>query len=200
MLYGENQDAVSTTTACTMLAEILNGIKGRSVLVELRPKARKATGAGGDMRTGFFDLIVDISDSLPANERGAGGYGGPGLNGIEEILKREQQINELKIAAIRAEQEQTKASPFIRIAEKFAENDKLINMIGDKLLNALMPKPQKPTIKAALAGNEREEINNTLERLKGLDPEYVVTLKNLADYLEQNPGMLDGVKQIITPQ
>lgn len=198
MLYGENQTDTTAPIAINLLRDVLNGIKGRTVLVELRPRARKVTGgqSGGDVRTGFFDLMVDISDSLPANERGS--YGAPNqINGLDEILKREQQITQLKIEAIQREQAANAASPLVRIAEKFAENEKLINAISDRLLTALLPPPPPAR---AITGTAPDEVKDILNRLQKIDPDYLNTLLNLTNYLEANPSILSQVKLMITPQ
>jgi len=200
MTYGENQDNISTGEAIDELSRILNGIQGRTVLVELRPKPRaKKAGeglSGGDMKTNFFDLYVDISDNLPKDARGYQGNSNS-INGLDEILKREATIHTLQLDKLRAELSEQAKSPLIIIAEKFASNDKLISAVSDRLLNALLPPPPPPKLAGAAAPSNLTEV---LKRLEKIDSDYIETLTNLVNYIEQYPGMIDQVKTMITPK
>lgn len=204
MTYAQQNDALSQTEAISYFYKIIKSIKGRNVIVNLRPKSGKEANRGGDMHTGYYELVVDISENLPASERNGGNFyqqhQGANIGAIEQILERENKIKALELAAQRRELEATASSPWVKIAEKFAENDKLINAIGDRLLTALIPAPKHAqTIAAAQPIEPNEQIKQTLGRLQKLDADYINTLQYLAAYLEQNPGMIDTVKSMITP-
>jgi hypothetical protein len=198
--FAEQQQEVSPAESAQLLREALESISARAVLVELRPKTRKATGGaegtrGGDVKTGFFNLIVDTSASLPANERsGASIYG---ISQFEEILKREQTISQMKIEALEKEHQasQEKSSPIMRLIEKFVDNEPLIAAVADKLIAAFTLPQARPAVSQA-----PKQIDNTLTRLKALDADYENTLFYMVQYLEDNPGVIDQVKTMFTPK
>jgi len=196
--FAEQQEVISPAESASMLREALDAISARVVLVELRPKARKVMGTGeargGDIKTGFFNLMVDLSANLPANERSPGMYGS---NQLDEILKREQTITNLKIEALEKEHaaNQEKSSPLMKLIEKFTENEQLIGAVADKLISAFTLPPAR-----AAVGTAPKQIDSTLTRLKALDADYENTLFYMVEYMEQNPGVLDQVKQIFMPK
>lgn len=197
--YGENQDEITPDESVELLKECLSHIAAKTVLIELRPKPIKKTAGtaetavrGGDIRTGFFNCIVDISSNLPPQERNQGMYGGAAF---EEILKSKEQIHQLQMAAALKEKEAeiNNPNPLYKIIEKFVENESLIGVISDKLISALTLPRATP-----IAGRNNQ-IDETLNRLKTLDKDYETTLFNLANYLEANPGIIDSVKSMIKP-
>jgi hypothetical protein len=197
--FAEQQEELSAPESAAMLREALEAISARVVLVELRPKTRKLTGQaatrGGDVKTGFFNLMVDLSANLPHNERsGAGMYGN---SNFEEILKREQTISQMKIEALEKEhqQNQEKASPLMRLIEKFVDNEPLIAAVADKLIKAFSLPPAR-----AAVGAVPKQLEETLNKLKALDADYENTLFHMVQYMEDNPGVLDQVKTMFMPK
>jgi len=195
--FAEQQEVIPPAESAGMLREALDAISARVVLVELRPKARKVIGTearGGDIKSGFFNLMVDLSANLSANERSPGIYGN---NQLEEILKREQTITNLKIEALEKEHaaSQEKSSPLMKLIEKFTENEQLIGAVADKLISALTLPPAR-----AAVGTAPKQIDSTLTRLQALDADYENTLFYMVQYLEDNPGVIDQVKTMFTPK
>lgn len=200
----ENQDEISAPASADMLLAALGAIKAKTVLVELRPKARVKTPSsetqrGGDVRTGYFNLFVDLSDNLPAHERGT--YSTPQHNLIEEIVTREKAIANLELEKFKLQQAlgaaETQSSPLNRLIDKFLEREELVNVIADKIIGAFSPLPKavaQPNIQAP------KGLDDVAERLKRIDPDYINTLHHMANYMEANPGVFEQVKKTFVPQ
>lgn len=197
--FAEQQEEVTPQESVNLLKESLDAISARVVLVELRPKTRRGAAErakiGGDVKTGYFNLMVDTSANMPAAERGGSMYGSN--QAFEEILKREAVITELKIQALEKsfQESEEKLSPLMRLIDKFVDNDALIGAVADKLINAFTLPAPKAAINAA-----PKNIDGTLKRLKTLDADYEQTLAYMVQYMEDNPGVLDQVKTMFVPK
>ena len=149
----------------------------------------------GSKRGLTFDLQVKLNDPyVNAPQKNVAISGGPTFT---DMLNLHAKIQQYEIEKIRAEYEyntQQKETAIDRLINKLVEGDQL-----NTLLTILMAKAKKPHAIAQpeAIGKIHSGLNNTIVKLKQIDPDVENTLAAMATYLENNPSVLPQIKSII---
>jgi hypothetical protein len=188
-LINECSTSIGLSASIDMLEEALENCAGaQSVLVKLytqKPQKREQGVPAGEM----FELRVKIDgEQVPASFKNnyMPGIGAPTW---VDMMSLSDKIRQIELDKLRMELENREQSPWERIADKLLENDALIIALA-----GLIKKPLAPAVKTISAPQNE---NNVLERLNGLGFSSQ-DIENMANYLEENPGVIDQIKPIFT--
>jgi hypothetical protein len=182
LVINRNESSV-LNTSIDQLQDALNACNGDYVCVTLytiKPEQLET----GSKRGQQFDLMVKLNDPyVNAKSPSQTPMNGPSW---ADMMAMHDKINQLQIERIRLEYEHNEKESTL---EKLLNNPKL-----DLLLSALMaPKKQH---QENISG-PKDQINETLNKLSSIDPDYQNTLAKMAEYLKQNPSVLPQIKTII---
>lgn len=182
LVINRNESSV-LNTSIDQLQDALNACNGDYVCVTLytiKPEQLET----GSKRGQQFDLMVKLNDPyVNAKSPSQTPMNGPSW---ADMMAMHDKINQLQIERIRLEYEHNEKESTL---EKLLNNPKL-----DLLLSALMaPKKQN---QEKISG-PTDQINETLNKLSSIDPDYQNTLAKMAEYLKQNPSVLPQIKTII---
>ena len=106
-----------------------------------------------------------------------------------DMMSLSDKIRQIELDKLRMELENREQSPWERIADKLLENDALIIALA-----GLIKKPITPAVKTISAPNNE---SNVIERLNNIGFSSQ-DIENMANYLEENPGVIDQIKPIFT--
>jgi hypothetical protein len=105
------------------------------------------------------------------------------------------KIQQVQMEKMRMELEADQAdSPWMRLGEKLLQNDALVMAITGAISKFAAGTKQPARVAAPVPTNTG--IDETLQRLAAVDPDYMNTLSKMTDYLERNPGVIDQIKPI----
>ena len=171
-----------------LLQDTLENCLADSVLVKLYTQ-KQGYKEAGSITGNTFDLRVKLNgDNSQLGFKSNNNY----INGNPtwaDMQMLNNQMKEIELAKLRLELEKEEDSPWSRLAEKLLENDSLI-----LALTGLIKKPvQQITRRISEPANDE----NILNRLNNLGFS-ANDIENMADYLEQNPGVIDQIKPIFT--
>jgi hypothetical protein len=174
-----------------LLQETLENCIGDFVIVKLYTIKPERKEAGVNSESGLtLKVKLDSSSQM-------GFYPGKQQNHLSgqpswnDFMMMNEKVNQLNMDKLRMEMEQEKAdSPLTIAINKAIENPQLVISALGAIFGKSSPSP------VAISGNASGSINQTLERLKGIDPDYENTLSKMVTYLETNPGTIDQIKPI----
>lgn len=182
LVINRNESSV-LNTSIDQLQDALNACNGDYVCVTLytiKPEQLET----GSKRGQQFDLMVKLNDPyVNAKSPSQTPMNGPSW---ADMMAMHDKINQMQIERIRLEYEN---------GEKESTLEKLLNHPKlDLLITALMaPKKQH---QEKISG-PKDQINETLNKLSSIDPDYENTLAKMAEYLKHNPSVLPQIKTII---
>jgi len=105
--------------------------------------------------------------------------------------KRQVELEKMRMEL----QQEQQDSPWMRLGEKLLQNDALVMAITGAISKFASGKTPAPKIAASPQTNSTN-IDETLQRLSIVDPDYINTLSKMTEYLEKNPGVIDQIKPI----
>lgn len=200
-ILGEQKDSeISIQDSIDQLEDAMGEIQGKYINLSLRSKSRAERGAGGDLKSGIFDLKVQLNQS-------------GGINGVATATDRRledlmQTINDLKLQMIEDKHEREKQELKNKIKELEEGNpmlDQVINGLGRLFTNQNQPAPEvqapvqeKEVPVRKLAGVQPDKngdgprIKSALIRLGKIDSNLIDTLESLASFAEKNPDQFLG--------
>lgn len=184
----------SVEHAVDKLEDFLSDLSGTWVNVNLRKKETKATGAGGDNKTGNYDFKVALNGW--SSESGSSSSKSSDNNLVMSLMR---ELSDQKIENMRLQMQMMQKSEMDVLNKKLealSEGSPL-----DKYLPVLMPMFQKisgmPMANAApgIHGVEEEEskatakdkLKSAINRLAKADKQLIANLTKLADLAEQKP-------------
>jgi len=180
---------IGLSASIDMLEEALENCAGaQSVLLKLytqKPEYRKQGVPAGEM----FELRIKLDgEQAPANFKNnyMPGIGAPTWM---DMMSLSDKIRQIELDKLRMELENREQSPWERIADKLLENDALIIALA-----GLIKKPITPAVKTISAPNNE---SNVIERLNNIGFSST-DIENMANYLEENPSVIDQIKPIFT--
>jgi len=180
---------IGLSASIDMLEEALENCGGaQSVLLKLytqKPEYRKQGVPAGEM----FELRIKLDgEQAPSNFKNnyMPGIGAPTWM---DMMSLSDKIRQIELDKLRMELENREQSPWERIADKLLENDALIIALA-----GLIKKPITPAVKTISAPNNE---SNVIERLNNIGFSST-DIENMANYLEENPGVIDQIKPIFT--
>jgi hypothetical protein len=181
---------IGLSASIEMLEEALENCAGaQSVLVKLytqKPEQRKQGIPAGEM----FELRVKLDGEQIQNNNFRGNYPtGISAPSWLDMMQMSDKLRQIELDKLRMELENREQSPWERIADKLLENDALIIALAGLI--------KKPIAAAPKTISAPQNENNVLERLNGLGFTSV-DIENMANYLEENPGVIDQIKPIFT--
>jgi hypothetical protein len=182
LVINRNESSV-LNTSIDQLADALNACNGDYVCVTLytiRPEQLES----GSKRGQQFELMVKLNDPyVNAKSPSQTQINGPSW---ADMMAMHDKINQMQIERIKLEYENVEKESTL---EKLLNHPKL-----DLFITALMtPKKQH---QENISG-PKDQINETLNKLSSIDPDYENTLAKMAEYLKQNPSVLPQIKTII---
>ena len=194
-IINEVKTDIGIDASADILTDFLSSCLGDFVIVKLyreRPEYQ-TTGKATDQG-------LTLKVKLPG---GTGYIGKPNTNttgapSFNDFLALMEAKRAVEMEKLRLELETSRNSITDRILTAVTENPAIMTGVLN-LLQSFAPKRQA-TAPAISANTDGANINNTLQRLSQVDPDYINTLENLTSYLEQNPGVIDQIKPIFTPK
>lgn len=202
---GEQKDSeISIQDSIDLLEDAMGEIQGKYINLSLRSKSRTERGSGGDLRSGIFDLKVQLNQS-----GGINGTANATDRRLEDLM---QTINDLKLQMIEDKHEREKQELKNKIKELEEGNpmlDQVINGLGRLFTNQTQNNAEQPSQQPQerevpvrkLAGVESTEstdrLKTALRRLGKIDSNLVETLESLATFAEKNPDQFMGYIQML---
>jgi len=168
------------------LNSFLESLSGDSCVVNLYTAAPEKTTAGSKAPK-VFQLVVKLKNQDAPKQPGIGAP-----VSLSEHLQLVEKIHELKMERLRAEmeREEKKESAIDRFLGWILQPETINGLIG--MLTSKKTQPE------TVSGPEpAENLSETLNRFKKVDPDFANTLAKMADYLEKNPDQLSAVKMVI---
>jgi hypothetical protein len=188
-LINECSTHIGLSASIDMLEEALENCAGASsVLVKLytvKPERTLAGATKGDI----FELRVKLD-----GENNTGNFPQRNFNPAVgapswiDMMNMSDRIRQAELDKLRLELEQKEESPWSRIAEKLLENDALILALA-----GLIKKPIQASQQISAPANE----NDLFNRLNNIGFSNT-DIENMANYLEENPSVIDQIKPIFT--
>lgn len=175
-----------------MLQETLENCIGDHVIVKLYTIKPERKEAGVNSETGLTLKVRLDGSSQMGYFPGKQQQHSMGAPSWSDFMQMNEKVNQLNMDKLRMELEQDKEdSPLTLAINKAIENPELVisalGAIFGKLNGRTAPTIAQPT---------HTTINETLERLSKVDPDYQNTLAKMTAYLETNPGVIDQIKPI----
>jgi hypothetical protein len=176
-----------------LLQETLENCIGEYVVVKLYTIKPERKEAGVNSESGLtLKVRLDSSAQIGFHPGQKSNFQTLGQPSWMDMLQMNEKMNQLQLDKLRMELEQDKEESALTLAfNKAMENPQLII----SALGAIFGKSNTPS-PVAIAAPEAASLTNTLERLKGIDPDYQNTLSKMVTYLETNPGTIDQIKPI----
>jgi len=176
-----------------MLQETIENCIGDYVIVKLytmKPERREAGVASESGLTLKVRLEGSSQMGFPKQQSHHSFIGQPTW---QDMMSVHEKLSKLEMDKLRIELEDKEQSPFERIAEKLLENDALIMALTGVLGRMAGAAPQR----AIAAPQGATTMDETLNKLSRVDPDYQHTLSKMAEYLESNPSVLGQIKTVI---
>jgi hypothetical protein len=192
-VLGEQKDEESTLEqSIEALESALMEINGKYVNLHLRSKSRAQRGAGGDIKSGNFDLKVNLS--------------GNQINGVNQgnsnndlaLKSLMQEIQSLKVQMIEQKHQQELGVLKQEISE-LKNGNPLLDQVIQGLAGVFVKgennnqAAQIPALSQspALSGTEPKKgtgrIQAAIKRLAVVDPNFIESLEKLVSFAENNP-------------
>ena len=175
------------------LQDAIEHCYGEFVIVKLYSKVPERRSEGATAENGL-QLRIRLNGF---------GLGSPSRNGATssptwmDMVAMQDRIRNAEMEKLRMELEAKEQSPWARIAERLLENDSLVTALAGIVLKAAAPSApqQTPQINAAQT-EPTKDLDETLQRLSKVDPDYQTTLSKMVSYMERNPGVINQIKPI----
>lgn len=195
LVINRNESAV-LNVSIDQLQETLTNCVGDYVCVTLytiKPEHLET----GSKRGLTFDLMVKLNDAF-INGPAKGSSIGSGSPSFTDMLNLHARIQQMEIEKIKNEYESqmaVKETAIEKLINKLADGDHLNTLIS--LLMAKVGTKKHISQPESISGATGSGLNETLTKLKSIDPEVENTLAAMANYLEKNPNVLPQIKSII---
>jgi hypothetical protein len=178
-------DGIDLEESINILQDTLSNCVGDYVIVNLyNYKPEKLTKGSTTGRN--LELMVQLDSKAPSNSNYHHNIAGPSYQDIIELNKKILELeHQRKIDELESQQ---KPSAMEKLADQLVQGN-TINL----LINAFMNKGTKQTESI----NKPDNTSETLKKFAEVDPNYEYTLAKMADYIKQNPSVLQQIKLII---
>lgn len=189
-LINECTTAIGLSASIDMLEEALENCTGASsVLVKLYTN-KPVFSTPGQSKGDIFELRVKL-DGETQNSNFVQRNFMPTMSAPTwiDMMNMSDRIRQAELDKLRLELEQKEDSPWSRIAEKLLENDALILAIAGII--------KKPIVKQITKISEPTNDTDLFARLNNIGFSNN-DIENMANYLENNPGVIDQIKPIFT--
>ena len=192
VLINKCDSDIGISQSCDMLQDTIDNCIGDSVNVRLFTSKPTKVEAG-DTRENGLTLRVKLPNAggsigrMP--QQMYQNYNAPTLQDYISLHDKIRQV-EMEKLKMELEAEQT-VSPWAALGEKLLQNDALV-----AALTGLLTKFSAPRTIAQPTQAAPSDIEETLNRLSQVDPDYKNTLAKMTSYLEKNPGVIDQIKPI----
>lgn len=184
---------IGINKSATMLQDTLENCQADYVVCRLFTIAPTKTQAGATHDTGLT-LKVRLDSMQAPKTTSAGISMAPG---IQEYLALHDKIRQVEMEKMRMELEKDQAdSPWMRLGEKLLQNDALVMAITGVISKFAASGKPVARVAAPAQNSSNTNIDETLQRLAAVDPDYINTLSKMTEYLEKNPGVIDQIKPI----
>lgn len=197
LVINRNESAV-LNVSIDQLQETLTNCVGDYVCVTLytiKPEHLET----GSKRGLTFDLMVKLNDPfINGPTKGSSTGSGSGSPSFTDMLNLHARIQQMEIEKIKNEYESqmaVKETAIEKLINKLADGDHLNTLIS--LLMAKVGTKKHISQPESISGATGSGLNETLTKLKSIDPEVENTLAAMANYLEKNPNVLPQIKSII---
>jgi hypothetical protein len=192
VLINKCDSDIGISQSCDMLQDTIENCIGDSVSVRLF--ANKPTKSEeGTPRENGLSLRVKLPNGgssigrIP--QQNFQNYNSPSL---EQYISLHDKIRQVEMEKLKMELEaESQDSPWTRLGEKLLQNETLVAALTGLIMNLGAPKVAQPARVEAPS-----DIDETLNRLSQVDPDYKNTLAKMTSYLEKNPGVIDQIKPI----
>lgn len=175
------------------LQDAIEHCHGEFVIVKLYSKVPERRSEGATAENGL-QLRIRLNGF---------GLGSPSRNGATssptwmDMVAMQDRIRNAEMEKLRMELEAKEQSPWARIAERLLENDSLVTALAGIVLKAATPTAAVPPKQIGTPPSDNSNnIDETLQRLSKVDPDYQTTLSKMVSYLERNPGVINQIKPI----
>jgi len=168
-----------------ILNDTLQNCIGDYVIVNLYTRQPEKLIKGSTLGK-TFELMVQLESKAPSHSYQHHNIGAPSYQDIIELnkkileLEHQRKIDELE--------SNSKPSAMEKLADQLVQGN-TINL----LINAFMNKGTKQTESI----NKPDNTSETLKKFAEVDPNFEYTLAKMADYIKQNPSVLNQIKMII---
>lgn len=191
ILINKLDQDLGMSKSTSMLQDTLENCQADYVTVRLFTIAPSKTTAGAAHDVGLT-LKVRL-DSMQTQKPTSYGIGM--APSIQDYLALTDKIRQVELEKMRMElQQEQQDSPWMRLGEKLLQNDALVMAITGAISKFASGKTPAPKI--AASPQSTSNIDETLQRLSMVDPDYINTLSKMTEYLEKNPGVIDQIKPI----
>ena len=195
VLGEQKSDEVGIEESVRKLEDTLAELNGRFVNLEARSRSSKDRGAGGDLKSGIFDLRV----KLDGNGIGSTATASPSINPAlyDRIAGLEKQLLEVEY--------KHKMSDLQRQIDELKEGNPMLDQLVPVLSGLFAQGNPGGTAAAqapALAGPEKKQgrVKELLVRLSKVDPNVLETLECLVKFAEANPSQYLGYVNMLKSQ
>jgi len=200
------EDKESPQEAFEELREYIDDCIGSYAIVELPKEAKGKSSRGGNKVTleeAKFTYKIKLGSNNNRNDSGNNGGGSMGLiiqlmreqNTLSTELQRER--SERALDEFRRDMKELKKKggndPVEKFAEiiynKYTEAERVKGIAREvRAKHAPQPEPEpEGTINAEQPHPQKEKLKGAINKLKGVDPEFVENIDFLADYAAKNP-------------
>jgi len=190
LTINRNDENISLEDSATLLKETLKDCIGDYVNVTLYTE-KPTQLEKGSIKGKIFELLVQLetaNNNNNNNYKQVSGIGAPNFNDVLQLHKQVMQL-EFDKKLNEANEDKIRVKPMDKLIEKLTEGN-TINL----LLSAFMAKATKQTETIGAMPNDMKQ---TFDKFANVDPDYKNTLAKMADYLENNPSVLQQIKLII---
>lgn len=193
VLINKCDSDIGIGASCDMLQDTIDNCIGDSVNVRLFTN-KPTKSEEGTTRENGLTLRVKLPNTGVAigrmPQQNFQNYNSPSL---EQYISLHDKIRQVEMEKLKMELEaENQDSPWTRLGEKLLQNETLVAALTGLIMNLGAPK----TVAAPSQISAPSNIDETLNRLSQVDPDYKNTLAKMTAYLEKNPGVIDQIKPI----
>jgi hypothetical protein len=212
LVFDQDKEDVTAIDAAQILGDFLTKARGK-LNIKLSGKSRGQKSEGGANKS--YNYIIEglASQNSQPQSTGASSQSVTGNNmgifGPKDVLEIINKQSETQIQALKRENELERQMQQLRfdMEKKASWLESLMEKHGHLIIPRLFGVifPQAPAATVGITGSganpiptdpnqANEVLNNSIRRIAAVDPDYIDTLKLVADYLEKFPQLIPDLK------